>query len=332
MTRLIVVDATPYGAVPSGARRRAEAILPRLARRLADDVFEVHWAADGGGPADDVRADNLVHATVDVSCRGGASRWRRVRRHLERRHRSAAFTHLLADHGPLVRPDVVDNVVTLHDLRFLHGWSTAARWAYGRFVYPRQLARAQAVVAVSPSVGEEAARVFERARLIVAPNAVGARFRPPSPDAARRGVLIVARDEKRKARGAAVAACRAAGLELAIIEGGVSEEALRHAYGEAAWLAAPSLEEGFDLPVAEALACGTPVVASDIPAHRDLGHLGARGLVLVPPPRLTGGAWSWPEAAEVLRAPPPTDVAPPATTWDAAADAVADVIRRGRPR
>ena len=35
-------------------------------------------------------------------------------------------------------------------------------------------------------------------------------------------------------------------------------------------LLAPSLAEGFDLPVIEALALGTPVIASDIAAHREL--------------------------------------------------------------
>jgi glycosyltransferase involved in cell wall biosynthesis len=36
-------------------------------------------------------------------------------------------------------------------------------------------------------------------------------------------------------------------------------------------LLAPSLAEGYGLPVAEALALGTPVICSDIPAHRDVG-------------------------------------------------------------
>jgi glycosyltransferase involved in cell wall biosynthesis len=42
-------------------------------------------------------------------------------------------------------------------------------------------------------------------------------------------------------------------------------------YRRAALVLQPSEAEGFGLPVAEALACGTPVLASDIPALREVG-------------------------------------------------------------
>jgi glycosyltransferase involved in cell wall biosynthesis len=91
------------------------------------------------------------------------------------------------------------------------------------------------------------------------------------------------------------------------------------------------LLEGFDLPVVEALACGTPVVASDIPAHRELLARGARGLLLVPPPRRRIGRWLWSDAARALAGPPPRDVAGPPGTWDEAAAAVAGLLA-SRPR
>ncbi len=328
MTRMIVIDCTPYGPEPSGARRRGEEILRRLPGLLPDDVFEVHWAADGGGPPADLAAENLVHATVAVSCRGGARRWFRRGRDLVRRRRDAAFTHLLTDHGPVVAPEKVCNLVTLHDLRFLHGYGGRARALYGRFAYGRSLRRAAGVIAVAPSVAAEAIERYglDARRVHVAANAVGAAFHAEAAGE-RTGALVVARDEPRKARGAAVAAARETGVGLTIVDGGLDDAGLREAYARARWLLAPSLLEGYGMPVAEALACGTPVIATDIAAHRDVVALGARGVVLVPTPRKVGGAWSWPEAVRALGEAPPTELAAPTATWDEAAACIAAAIR-----
>ena len=46
---------------------------------------------------------------------------------------------------------------------------------------------------------------------------------------------------------------------------------LASVYRRARVLIQPSESEGFGLPVAEAMACGTPVIASDIPALREIG-------------------------------------------------------------
>jgi len=327
VARLIVVDATPLGPSMSGSRRRMEELLRRLPALLSEDVFEAHWAQDGGGPPADLKADNLVHATVDVSCRGGAWRWRARRRDLARRYRATHFAALLVDHGPVIEPARVANVVTLHDLRFLHGYGGLLRRLYGRLRYGALLRSATRVIAVAPSVAAEATRTYglDPARVLVAPNAATAAL-VRSPSASRVGALVVSRDEPRKARGAAVAAAREAGVPLTIFDGATSDAELARAYASHAWLLAPSLDEGFDLPVAEALAAGLPVIASDIAAHRDLVSLGAQGLVLVPPPRLTQGAWSWPEAVAALRASPIVAPRPPATSWDETARLVARAL------
>lgn len=52
--------------------------------------------------------------------------------------------------------------------------------------------------------------------------------------------------------------------------GGVPRDAMPPLIARARALVAPSLWEGFDLPVLEAVLLRTPVAASDIPAHREL--------------------------------------------------------------
>ena len=62
------------------------------------------------------------------------------------------------------------------------------------------------------------------------------------------------------------------GLGAAITHArGVPRSALAEAYRRAGAVLVPSEAEGFGLPVIEALACGTAVVASDLPALREVG-------------------------------------------------------------
>jgi glycosyltransferase involved in cell wall biosynthesis len=65
-------------------------------------------------------------------------------------------------------------------------------------------------------------------------------------------------------------------------------------YRRASVVVLPSDREGFGLPVVEAMACGTPVIASDIPALREVGGTAA---TYVP----SGDVHRWAEALAGLR-------------------------------
>jgi glycosyltransferase involved in cell wall biosynthesis len=57
-----------------------------------------------------------------------------------------------------------------------------------------------------------------------------------------------------------------------ILAAGLSSPGLRRLIAHARAVLMPSRAEGFGLPIIEALALGTPVLASDLPAHREVGE------------------------------------------------------------
>jgi glycosyltransferase involved in cell wall biosynthesis len=83
-------------------------------------------------------------------------------------------------------------------------------------------------------------------------------------------------------------------------------------------LLSPSFAEGFNLPVIEALSLSTPVIASDIPVHREL----AAGAQLIDP--LDGPAWLEAIAAARAARPPAHRFEPP--TWESHFETVARAV------
>ncbi len=103
-----------------------------------------------------------------------------------------------------------------------------------------------------------------------------------------------------------------------MLTGAVSDDELAAIYTGAHALVFPSDDEGFGLPPVEALACGTPVAASDVPALREV--LDGRATL-----RAVDDLHGLIAAAESAERPAPP---PPAWTWEDAAHATWQVYRK----
>lgn len=77
------------------------------------------------------------------------------------------------------------------------------------------------------------------------------------------------------------------GLEQRVIQRATLDHELAWMYRHAEAVLVPSMAEGFSLPLIEALVCNTPVVASDVEAHREVS--GSYAMLL---PALNADAWS----------------------------------------
>ena len=234
-------------------------------------------------------------------------------------------------------------VVTLHDLVPLKRRGEYLRSGLRFRLRYLAVQRATRVIVPTHAVAEDAVRVLEiaRKRIAVIPEAAAPKLHPRGEDEVnavreRYGLpeqylLWVGRlttPDPRKRVAALVRAPRTMPLVLVgaasswahelpdvTLTGALGDDELAAIYSGAHALVFPSDDEGFGLPPVEALACGTPVVACDLPALREV--LDGRAVL-----RSVDDVEGLVAAAEAARRPAPP---PPAWTWEDAAAATWEV-------
>jgi len=191
--------------------------------------------------------------------------------------RGADVLHCPTFRGPF--RSRVPLVVTVHDLAVLRHPEWFNRWTatYSRIAVPRVVAAADRLIAVSEHTRRELGALLgvDDAKIRVVPNAVENIFTPDGPRGEGDYVLAVGTLEPRKNLARIAAAVEG---ELRVVGvrgwggvdppanvtwlGDVTDAELASLYRGARCLVYASLYEGFGIPVAEALACGCPIVTS----------------------------------------------------------------------
>lgn len=188
---------------------------------------------------------------------------------------------------PLTR---VPTIVTVHDLIHLHiAHRNPLARPYARTMLRRAVKKSIRVLTVSDAVKNEIVATFgvQPAKVTVTRNGIDDRFRAGAPAAQPSSYFLYAGNDKPhknvEALVRAFEAVRRSRADLALVLAGASfdrfadvagvvtagfvpDEELAKLYRGAIALVLPSLEEGFGLPAAEAMASGVAVITSKAPA------------------------------------------------------------------
>lgn len=266
--------------------------------------------------------------------------------------RAAARARLDVVHCTIFRGPLrsrVPAIVTVHDLAVLRHPDAFPAWTrlYARTLLRATVRAARRVITVSEFSRRETVELCEvdPQRIDVVPNGVDRVFGPDGPAAAGDYLLAVGTLEPRKNLARVVEAATRLGAELRVVGasgwggvavsgdnvrwlGRVSDEELAALYRGAACVVYPSLYEGFGIPVAEALACGAPVVTSAGSAMAEMVDTAAVLVDPLDPAAIAAGIEEAIARRDALR---PAGLARAALyTWERAADAAVAAYEKAR--
>jgi glycosyltransferase involved in cell wall biosynthesis len=276
---VILVDADVLGRHRTGDETYVRELLRELPR-VAEDLRIAAIARDASLVPDGVEPIVLRARSQELRMAVGVpTLLRRLRPGL------AHFLHSLPLHCP------VPAVLTVQDLSWERDPSVFGRWDLATFkVFVRSsVKRARHVFAISERTKRDLVELYgtRPEKITVTPLAPDPEFKPAGEHDSF--LLFVSAIEPRKQPLAAIDAANAVGRRLvavgptkdaelaaelarrgADVRGYVAKDELVRLYQSAACLVFPSRYEGFGLPVVEAMACGTPVVAAPEPALQEV--------------------------------------------------------------
>ena len=280
MSAPVVIDADVLGRERTGDETYVRNLLRELGPLAADAGIRI---------AAVTRRPDLVPGGVQAVELRGRSQELRMALSLPRRLRRLGAGLVHTQYVlPLRTP--CPGVVTVHDLSFERRPELMSRTdrLIFRTLVPRAVRRAARVLTVSERTKRDLVTRYgvPPERVVVTPNGVDPAFHPPSGSEPQGSyVLAVGAVQRRKNQFAALEAAETVGLPLVVVgphkdavlaeklrrrgarlEGYVDIERLAELYRGAACLVQTSSFEGFGLPIVEAMASGTPVVAVGEPA------------------------------------------------------------------